>query len=449
MIHRAIHRYHALLEQAHLNPEDFKSFTERMRKARIMYGDRVQVNYLRGQFLSKEQFKQVRHACETIWRALDKLSEHFFTEPRLADDLGLTPRERELVAIDPGYPGFSTMARFDTFMTEDTLQFVELNAECPAGPAYTEVMAEAFREDPVMKAFEEEYEVHGFKTRDRLVRTLLETWEAWGGKGMPRLAIVDWAEVSTFHEFELSKAFFESKGIPTLIEDPRKLQYDGKQLMSSTGEPIDMVYRRVLTNEFIGKWDEVQPLFEAYRDHKVCVVNSFRSKFLHKKMIFGLLTDGLNQKWFNEEEREAIARHIPWTRRVREEHTDYYSDPIDLIPFIKEHQQRMVLKPNDDYGGRGIYIGWELDEKAWAEAIQSSLKDDYVVQEKVNVASALFPTVRETIEFDTLNVDLDPFIWKGEVEGFLTRLSGTALCNVTSGGGIVPTFVIEPKEHAC
>ena len=48
--------------------------------------------------------------------------------------------------------------------------------------------------------------------------------------------------------------------------------------------------------------------------------------------------------------------------------------------------------------------------------------------------------------FRDLVVDLDPFVFQGEVEGFLTRLSGTSLANVTSGGGQVPAFLVEPPR---
>lgn len=450
MINSAIDRFHALVGQANLTPADFEGFTDRLRQARVMYGDRVSVEYLRAQFLSPQQHALIKHACETIWKALDKLSDQFFTDPRFVEDLGLTDRERELAAIDPGYPGFSTMARFDSFLSGDHLQFVELNAECPAGPAYTEVMAEVFRDTDVMRAFEGEYSLQAFKTRDRLVKTLLDTYAVWAqGKGLPartpRIAIVDWDGLSTRHEFELCKAYFESQGIPTVIEDPRRLRFEGGRLVDSNGEAIDLVYRRVLTHEFVARWDEVQALVEAARAGAVCIVNSFRSKFLHKKMIFGLLTDGQNQHLFTPEEQETIARHIPWTRKVRPGKTDYKGEEIELIDFIRQNRDRLVMKPNDDYGGRGIYIGWESDEAAWNEAIEKAIANLYVVQEKVVVASADFPTIRDGLVFDTMNVDLDPYIWQGEVEGFLTRLSGTALCNVTSGGGIVPTFVIEPR----
>ena len=49
------------------------------------------------------------------------------------------------------------------------------------------------------------------------------------------------------------------------------------------------------------------------------------------------------------------------------------------------------------------------------------------------------------IPFRDVVVDLDPFVFQGEVEGFLTRLSGSSLANVTSGGGQVPGFVVEPR----
>jgi hypothetical protein len=34
------------------------------------------------------------------------------------------------------------------------------------------------------------------------------------------------------------------------------------------------------------------------------------------------------------------------------------------------------------------------------------------------------------------------------VAGFLTRLSATSLANVTSGGGQIPSFRVEPKKPA-
>jgi len=451
VINQAIDRYHALIGAANLTPAVYQDYSTRFRDAKVMFGDRVSVEYLRAQFLSNEQHDLVRHACRTIWSALDKLSEVIPSRPDLIDLLGLTARERELVAVDPQYPGFSTMARFDSFLSGDTLHFVELNAECPAGPAYTEAMAEVFLGLPMMKDFAKDYRVTGFNTRQKLLETLLDTYALWrANTGLygekPVIAIVDYEGLPTVHEFELIQAYFESQGVTTVIRDPRKLEYrDGRLYAGETA--IDLVYRRVLTTEFIDHWDEVQPMWEAYRDGKICMINNFRSKYLHKKMIFGLLTDGKLQSLFTAEEQESIRRHIPWTRKVLSGSTDYQGKPIDLLAFMRENRNRLVLKPNDDYGGHGIYIGWDTSDSEWENAIQTALGADYVVQEKVTVSSADFPTVRDGLVYDHMNVDLDPFVWRGEVEGFLTRLSGTALCNVTSGGGIIPTFLIERRAH--
>jgi hypothetical protein len=42
-------------------------------------------------------------------------------------------------------------------------------------------------------------------------------------------------------------------------------------------------------------------------------------------------------------------------------------------------------------------------------------------------------------------VDLDPMLFNGRVGSAFTRLSSTELANVSSGGGMVPTFIIDKR----
>ena len=42
-------------------------------------------------------------------------------------------------------------------------------------------------------------------------------------------------------------------------------------------------------------------------------------------------------------------------------------------------------------------------------------------------------------------VDFAPYVFRGRLAGFLTRLSATGLANVTSGGGQVPAFVVSGR----
>ena len=178
------------------------------------------------------------------------------------------------------------------------------------------------------------------------------------------------------------------------------------------------------------------------------MVNSFRSKLVHKKALFAVLTDERYARLFTAEEREAINAHVPWTRRVRAGKSQYKGERVDLLEFIQKTSERLVLKPNDDYGGHGIYIGWNTDGITWEEGIRNALADgDYLVQERVPTAREVFPALKDdgSVEFAEQLVDLDPLLFYGKVGSAFTRLSFTELANVSSGGGMVPTFIIERR----
>jgi len=163
---------------------------------------------------------------------------------------------------------------------------------------------------------------------------------------------------------------------------------------------------------------------------------------------FAVLTDERRARLFTPDEREVIARHVPWTRAVREGRTEYKGESIDLVEFIRMNRGRLVLKPNDDYGGHGIYIGWNSDAAEWAAALSHALANgDYLVQERVKTAREIFPALTDDgrVEFTEQLVDLDPLLFYGKVGSAFTRLSSTELANVSSGGGMVPTFIIEDR----
>ena len=55
-----------------------------------------------------------------------------------------------------------------------------------------------------------------------------------------------------------------------------------------------------------------------------------------------------------------------------------------------------------------------------------------------------FPVFDESgrVTLTDMLVDLAPYLFRGRMGGYLTRLSTTGLANVTSGGGQVPAFVV-------
>ena len=107
-----------------------------------------------------------------------------------------------------------------------------------------------------------------------------------------------------------------------------------------------------------------------------------------------------------------------------------------------------MLKPNDDYGGHGIVLGWTVDDGAWEEALRLALAADYIVQEKIAIPSEPYPSlIDDKVVFIDRMFDTAPFCFHGDfMASCLTRLSTVELLNVTAGGGSsVPTFVIDKR----
>jgi uncharacterized circularly permuted ATP-grasp superfamily protein len=413
-----------------------------MRERRLTFGGRLLCPFLRPFFLAPGDEHRVKHAAETLWHLGERVAAAAREQPRLLHDLGLSAAEIALAEIDPGYPVTSTAGRADAFILPDSLQFAEYNAESPAGPAYSQGLAELFDRSPIMRRFRESFDVRHHAPIPHLLEALLASYRDWGGTASPpRIAIVDWREVPTWSEFELLRDAFTAAGVPTSIADPRDLLFDGRTL-TAHGQRIDFVYRRVLINDIVARPDECRALVDAYRARAVCVANSLRCKIPHKKAFFAILTDDTYAPLFTRAERDVIAAHVPWTRMVRE----------DRAEDLRRRREQLVLKPNDEYGGTGVTLGWETPEAAWDTAIERALKESergWVAQERINIRREMFPVCAEggSVERDML-VDFAPYLFRGRVAGFLTRLSATGLANVTSGGGQVPAFVVASRRGA-
>jgi hypothetical protein len=448
MLKQAIAYYHQLLDDVDIAATSQRLLDEGLEHSKLIFGGRRLTPYLRPHFVTEDDWSMITRTCDTVFGALQKVKEAAVVDDFLLDELGITEIERELVRIDPGYSHVSPNARLDSFLTDDAYSYVELNGESPAGVAYSDSATEIFKSLPVMQRFSERYAVRGLEGRSKMLDVLLRCYEEYLGRKPdhhPTIAIIDLKDLPTLKEFELFKEYFESQGYPSVICSPDELEFNGSRL-SAKGTEIDIVYKRLLVNEYLPIMKEYPALLDAYRAGAICMANSFRAKLVHKKAIFAVLTNERYANLFNSDELAAIKAHIPWTRKVRDERTVYGGKEIDLIAYTRTNAGKLVLKPNDDYGGHGIYIGWNSTETEWDEAIALALRDgDYLVQERVKTAKEVFPMITgDDGEWEMVEqlVDLDPLLFLGKVGSAFTRLSSTELANVSSGGGMVPTFII-------
>ena len=454
----AIALYHGLLEaDPALARESHEALDAGLHAEGLFFGDRPLCGVLRPHMLAAVDYARVREVCRLVIGASVKLGAAMLADERLMEPLRLGESERCLVRVDPGYGAVSAVSRLDAFLAGDDFHFIEYNAETPAGGGYTDVLTSVFLRLPVVRRFLEAapYSLQPFDNRGGVTRLLLDCYREWtasghgghGGRGdAPSIAIVDWEGLPTAPEFRLYQRYFAEQGLACVIVDPRALDYRDGQLRHGD-TTINIVYKRVLTHELLRREDEARPLLRAYEDGAVCMVNAPRCKLFHKKAFFALLTDEAYQAPLSPEERAAGARHVPWTRRVADGYTTFEGARVDLVELVRRRRDRFILKPNDEYGGKGVVVGWEGSDAAWDAALAEALAGDHVVQERVPIGRAAFPAfVDGALAFRDLAVDMDPYIIGGEADGFLTRIAGTTLLNVTAGGGsTVPTFVLRAK----
>jgi uncharacterized circularly permuted ATP-grasp superfamily protein len=423
--------------------------TEQLRRRGLCFGERPLCTVLRPRFLTIEQYDLLRARIAVLLGAFDKALQAALADPGILRQFCLPDWERTLVLEDPRVPA-SPVSRLDAFFDPEDgrLRFTEYNAETPAGSAYNDALTELFLAIPAARPFLGRFTLRPLPAVPNVLHALLSAYARWSGRReQPVIGILDWKEVPTYSEFVLYQRYFEAMGVRCVIADVRECELVGGRLVAA-GTPIDLIYKRVLIHELIEDGGLNHPIVRAVRTGAVCMVNSFRCKILHKKASLAVLSDERNAGLFERAERRAIAEHVPWTRVVEERKTVLHGSPIDLVPWIAEHRERLVLKPNDDYGGAGIVLGWEVDAARWEAALKTALAAPYIVQERIGLPSESFPSWTDggMVLADRI-VDTAPFVFGGRyADGCLTRVSTATLVNVTAGGGsTVPTFVVEKR----
>ena len=428
-----------------INAELFARLAAEQRALGLLHGARPVCPFLRPHVVSREQYDAVSAAAQTLATAFERLVEAALADDALLAELDPTEREAKMARIDPGHPYVCVTSRLDAYQNGDDFKFLEYNAENPAGIADQIQLEKVLFTLPHMREFLARYAHWLPRPHVRLLKTLVEVYRAWGGEvERPQIAIVDWAGVSTESEFRILQDYFAAQGHPTTIADPRSLTYDGANLFAGDFR-VDILYKRVVIHEFLKKFDETHPLSRAYAERKVCMVNPFRAKLAHKKLGFAVLSDPTHAHLFTPGQLAAIRKHIPWTRRVRRGTTTAFDGgEDDLVEILRRGRASLVLKPNDDYGGAGVVIGWETSAEDWEQAITHALSASYVAQERVAVRKVRMHVFQEDrLEREEMLVDFNPYLFLGKAEGALVRLSSSSLLNVSSGGGETALLVLE------
>jgi uncharacterized circularly permuted ATP-grasp superfamily protein len=412
-------------------------------EAGIAFAGTPMRSFLRPHLVERAAWDELRDSGRALLELAARVARRVFDGDagRLCAYLGIPAAQARWMMLDPGEPDV-LLSRLDAFATPDGPRFIEINSDAPAGFGYGDRMAEVFGRLPLFREFAAGRRVAYVPSAPPLVEAILAQWRRRGGRSAPVVAIVDWSDVKTRSDQEILRASLQEAGARCLLADPREMAVRGGRLWAGE-DAVDVVYRRALLSELVEREDEVEPFLAAYRDGRAVFVNSFRCGLSEDKAFFGILTDEAYAGLMTDEERDIVARTVPWTRRVEERRTLKDGREVDLVPYALDHAPTLVLKPAHGYGGQSVMVGEEATPAAWRGAVEAALHAPWVVQEKVPVPREEFPVCEDgRLAFEPLGVNANPFYAAGAEAGAVARASRSAVINVSAGGGSVPTFVV-------
>lgn len=406
------------------------------------YGEQTIPFVLMPHFISPGQVRALQRAVHTLVPVLDRFCAAYPEDAALREELALPAAEHELAMIDPGFEQPARICRLDAFLHRYDIKFLEFNSDSPAGVGWCDVLFEGLRRGVVLPGVRGVFHTLYTPMLPALVDTLLGAYGSFRGRNpelpeRPRLAVIDVAGTPTASEFRLVADAARERGIEAVVAAVDDVAYDGSRL-SVGGEPVELVYRRVLTPEAAGT-----DLVAAARDGRVCVVNPFRANVVSSKKVLALLQDPRFEYLLSGAETARIRETLPWTRILRPGRATYGPWTFDLLSFVADNRERLVLKPASDYGGRGVMLGTETGQDEWEATIEAHAEaGDFIAQELVPIPEEMFPIVEDgRVQMRLKRFNINPFAIGGRYAGMLTRISDQAVINVAAGGGILPTVI--------
>ncbi|MBT4160252.1 MAG: circularly permuted type 2 ATP-grasp protein, partial [Gammaproteobacteria bacterium] len=205
---------------------------------------------------------------------------------------------------------------------------------------------------------------------------------------------------------------------------------------------VDVIYRRIddlfLDPEVFNKDSVlgVPGLMRAWKSGNVALANAPGSGVADDKVVYTYVPDMI--RYYLSE--EPILPNVP---------SFLCSDKIQR-QHVLSNMENLVVKPANESGGYGMYIGPRESKRRTAEMkrLIKANPRNYIAQPIINLSTV--PTLCDNA-IEPRHVDLRPFILQGDrsyvTAGGLTRVAlvkGSLMVNSSQGGGSKDTWIIEP-----
>lgn len=444
----AIVAYHDILAQGHAESTHDIVFGSLQRRD-ILWAGRPVCTVLRPLFFGASTYEGLLRAARVIARATSVLFQRLLEDESLLASLRLPPGLTALLRLEPVGTDASLAGRLDGFLAADgEVRFIEYNDGDPGGILLVDMLRELFDQTPAMMELKRRFSCGFVSPSMAARRALRERGERMKLAGLPRIGLVHTTtgSVDFYREPAMLARSLSEEGYQIADAQVADVEYRGTTLYCA-GQAVDLVFTGDIY-AVLQQWDVEHPLMRALSDGNVQLVSGVRHAILHNtKALFVLLSDPQYAYLFAEDDARRLRRHVPWTRHLQDGMTtDSDGCPVDLLPFIAEHQDALVLKPALGYGGAGVVLGSEASQEKWQATISAAADEPYVVQSRVEIPTEPFARWDGSdVCIEQLGFDACPYLWNKYPEGLVGRVSASSLMNVTAGAAsVTAVYIVGP-----
>jgi hypothetical protein len=424
---------------------------QRTLKERVTYGGRSLYQVLRPRFVTPQQLEAYQRATLAVRRGVEAVYRHACRDADFRRELCIQEWEELLMPIDAESRMPAVIGRLDGFIDpEGVLRFMEYNP-APGGYLLMSLLNEAFAATPVLEAFSRRYDIAFPRVAPNIIDALKFNHARMGREGMPQLALFGPAGPDDVDEEELLQAYLLERGVNfQIVTSEDEWTYrDGRLYVRDFRVDVVTFISGIGYGGLVVGCGPEHPVMRALAEGAAYFMNGlFQLCVLNSKVLFAALSTPTHAHLFEPDVREALARHIPWTRLVREGTTSHGGRDVDLLPFVSANRERFVLKPATGYGGTGVVLGWLADSDTWNTTLKQALDTPWVVQERIVTEPETYPLLGEDgqLRHEARYTDLNPYLWNDtRQEGCFVRVSPTPMMNLTQGGSLATLAVVRER----
>lgn len=390
----------ALLENANIQKEYYLLEYEKRRRESQKYKNSKIFHYaLTPYFYTENMYIEYQKICSKILSIGRKVLFEYARNRNLRELYGYSEQVTQCILNELKVSNEFPIARIDVYFDKGQLRIYEINSEGAAGMKKDIKINSSLLASPVLKALGP-----GFRSNnivEGVTEKLIEKFKQWSGNNVNEannnIAIL----FGNTNDYEDSCMFCDhliNHGYNAFGINYKDVVYYDKQLYHN-GINIHMVVNDFVHKQFFDEINLAQSYMYACQESCKCFnLGCFKGLIVNSNVFFSILFNPDYQYLFDQDDIDFIQAHIPYTTYLSNESAQLYE--------LKRNKNQWVIKANDSYGGRGVYIGKLMHEHDWNLVVDQCSNGRYIAQHYIHS-----DTKRLFYLNDNLDLVSDDFIY--------------------------------------